>query len=68
MARRYTVADSTRAREYFERAVALDQNFAQAWAALAGVYSDALVLGSAQVITGSDSFGGFAWRLQLNPP
>ena len=57
---RYTVADSTRARESFERAVALDSNFAQAWAALAGVYSDALVLGSAQVITGSDSFGGFA--------
>ncbi|HYB32955.1 MAG TPA: TIR domain-containing protein [Steroidobacteraceae bacterium] len=43
---RYTAADSQQAREYLERATALDPNFAQAWAALAGVYGDALVFGS----------------------
>ena len=43
---RYTAADSAQAREYLERATALDPSFAQAWAALAGVYGDALVFGS----------------------
>lgn len=57
---RYTVADSTRAREYFERATALDPNFAEAWAAMAGVYGDALVLGAAVYLEPGTSFDGFA--------
>ncbi len=43
---RYTAADSAQARKYFERAVALDPNFAEAWAALAGIYGDAFVFGT----------------------
>jgi TolB-like protein len=43
---RYTAADSARAQEYFERAVALDPNFAQAWAALAGTYGSVMVFGT----------------------
>jgi TolB-like protein len=44
---RYTAVDSARAREYLERATALDPNFAQAWATLAAVYGDVMVFGSA---------------------
>jgi len=58
---RYTVADATRARESFERATDLDPNFAQAWAALAGVYGDALVLGASVYAEPGAPFGGFAW-------
>jgi TolB-like protein len=43
---RYTAADSQQAREYLERATALDPNFALAWAALAGVYGEGMVFGS----------------------
>ncbi len=42
----FTAADSSKAREYLERATALDPNFAQAWAALAGVYGDLQVFGT----------------------
>jgi TolB-like protein len=42
---RYTQADSTRATQYFKDAVALDPNFAQAWAALAGEDGGVMVFG-----------------------
>ncbi len=44
-AQRYTAADSDRAQEHLKRALALDPNFAPAWAALAGAYGDAMVFG-----------------------
>jgi tetratricopeptide (TPR) repeat protein len=46
LAQRYTAADSARAQDYFERAVALDPNFAQAWAALANTYGAVMVFGT----------------------
>lgn len=42
---RYTQADSTRATQYFKDAVALDPNFALAWAALAGEDGGVMVFG-----------------------
>jgi TolB-like protein/Tfp pilus assembly protein PilF len=56
---RYTAADSQQARQYLERATALDPNFALAWAALAGIYGDALVFGS------SDSFETIRGRIAV---
>jgi TolB-like protein/Flp pilus assembly protein TadD len=44
--RGYSGADSARAQQYFERALALDPKFAEAWAALASAYSDVFVFGA----------------------
>jgi tetratricopeptide (TPR) repeat protein len=51
---RYTEADSEQAVEYFRRAVALDPNFAQAWAALAGETGGVMVFGA-----GDSSVAGY---------
>ncbi len=51
---RYTATDSQQATQYFKRAVALDPNFAQAWAALAGEEGGLMVFG-----TGDDPSPGF---------
>jgi TolB-like protein/thioredoxin-like negative regulator of GroEL len=51
---RYTAADTQQAAQYFKRAVALDPNFAQAWAALAGDLGNMMVFG-----TGPNPAGGF---------
>ena len=56
---RYTTVDSQKAREYLERATTLDPNFAQAWAALAGVYGGAMVFGS------PDSFETIRERIEV---
>jgi TolB-like protein len=42
---RYTTADSARARDCFQRAVALDPNFAEAWAYLANASTSAALFG-----------------------
>jgi TolB-like protein len=56
---RYTAADSTQAAQYFRRAVALDPNFALAWAALSGEIGTVMVFG-----TGQNPAAGFAQLAQ----
>jgi TolB-like protein/thioredoxin-like negative regulator of GroEL len=50
---RYTAADSDRAVQFFQRAVQLDPNFAQAWAALSGEIGGVMVFGAGDNAVGT---------------
>ncbi len=50
---RYTSADSEQATHFFRRAVELDPNFAQAWAALANEEGGLMVFGAGEGVSGN---------------